>query len=341
MFNQLISMHIGILGDGGWGTALAILLAKKGYSVGLWGVFPEYLEILERKRENIKFLPGKKIPSSVRIIKDKEKIINTSSIIVVAIPSKYLRSTLQEFSHFDFRNKIILSVVKGIEEDTYLRPSEIIDRALGMVNSAVLSGPSIAQEVAGGIPTAVVIASSDLELAKKLQEIFSTENFRVYTSSDVIGVELGGALKNIIALACGISDGLGFGTNTKAALLNRGLVEMIRLGTCLGARPETFWGLSGLGDLITTCFSPYSRNRGVGEEIGKGRKLKEIIKRMEMVAEGILTTRAVYELAKRRNIEMPITEQVYRVIYEDKSPKKAVKELMTRELKEEVVSRNP
>ncbi|MCM8766413.1 MAG: NAD(P)-dependent glycerol-3-phosphate dehydrogenase [Candidatus Omnitrophica bacterium] len=328
-------MNIGILGDGGWGTALAVLLAKKGYSVGLWGVFPEYLEVIERKRENLKFLPGIKIPPLVKISKDKGWVIDNSSIIVIAIPSKYLRPTLKEFTPFDFKNKIILSVVKGIEDDSHLRPSQVIEDVLGRVRLAVLSGPSIAQEVARGIPTAVVIASSEIALAKKLQKIFSTETFRVYVCSDVIGVELGGALKNIIALACGISDGLGFGTNTKSALLNRGLVEMIRLGVNLGAKPETFWGLSGMGDLVTTCFSPYSRNRGVGERIGKGEKLKFILKEMEMVAEGVLTTRAVYNLAKKYKIEMPITEQVYKVLYANKSPHKAVKELMTRKLKPE------
>lgn len=328
-------MRIGILGDGGWGTALAILLAKKSYSVSLWGSFPEYLEILKKRRENIKFLPGIKIPFSVKIIKDTKEIIETSSLIVVAIPSKYLRFTLKKFSQFNFKNKIVLSVVKGIEENTCLRPSEIIKALLGKVKLAVLSGPSIACEVARSIPTAVVIASYEIELAKKLQRIFSTETFRVYTCRDVIGVELGGALKNIIAIACGISDGLGFGTNTKSALLNRGLVEMIRLGVNLGAKPETFWGLSGMGDLVTTCFSPYSRNRGIGEKIGRGERLKDILKEMEMVAEGVLTTRAVYELAKKNNIEMPITEQVYKVLYESKSPRRAVKELMSRTLKQE------
>ncbi|MCM8779197.1 MAG: NAD(P)-dependent glycerol-3-phosphate dehydrogenase [Candidatus Omnitrophica bacterium] len=328
-------MRIGILGDGGWGTALAILLVKKGYAVGLWGVFPAYLEVLEKKRENIKFLPGIRIPSAVEIIKDAKEIIENSSIIVVAVPSKYLRETLKKFTAFDFCNKIILSVVKGMEINSYLRPSEVIQDVLGKVKIGVLSGPSIAREVAQGIPTAVVIAAREIQLARKLQRIFSTENFRVYTHSDVIGVELGGALKNIIALACGISDGLGFGTNTKSALLNRGLLEIIRLGVTLGAQPETFWGLSGLGDLVTTCFSPYSRNRRVGEEIGKGKKITAILKKMEMIAEGVFTVRAAYALAKKYKIEMPITEQVYKVLYENKSPSGAVKELMTRKLKPE------
>ena len=328
-------IEIGILGDGGWGTTLAIHLAKKGYPVNLWGPFSDYLEIMDKKRENIKFLPGIKIPSSVKIVKEEEFLVKESSIIVIAIPSKYLRSVLKKFSHFDFHNRQILSVVKGIEYDTYLRPSQIIEEILGKIEISVLSGPSIAQEVARGNPTAVVIASSDLSLAKKLQRIFSTSSFRVYIHSDVLGVELGGALKNIIAIACGISDGLGFGTNTKSALLTRGLVEIIRLGVKLGARPETFLGLSGMGDLVTTCFSHYSRNRGVGEKIGKGGKIKDILEKMEMVAEGVLTTKAVYELSKKYKVEMPITEQVYKVLYENKSPFKAMEELMTRRLKEE------
>lgn len=328
-------MKIGVMGDGGWGTTLAVLLAKKGYSVGLWGVFPEYLEIIDKKRENIKFLPSIKIPHSVRIIKDAEFLINASEIIIIAIPSRYLRSVLKEFSAIDFRRKFFLSVVKGIENDTFLRPSEIICDVWGEVKLAVLSGPSISHEVAVRIPTAVVIASNDLKLARRLQKIFSTESFRVYVHSDVIGVELGGALKNIIAIACGISDGLGYGTNTKAALLNRGMIEMTRLGLALGAKPETFWGLSGMGDLVTTCISPYGRNRWVGEQIGKGKKLKQILSGMEMVAEGVWTTKAAYDLGRRHRIEMPITEQVYKVLYEGKNPRQAVKELMTRRLKEE------
>jgi len=327
--------RIGILGDGGWGTTLAILMAKKGYPVGLWGVFPEYLELMRGKRENVKFLPGIKIPQSVKIIKDAEFLIAASDIIIIAIPSRFLRNILKEFSTVNFKNKIILSVVKGIENDTYLRMSEVIKDVVGKVKLAVLSGPSISYEVARRIPTAVVIASKDMGLSRKLQYIFSTDKFRVYIHSDVVGVELGGALKNIIAIACGISDGLSFGTNTKAALLNRGMLEIMRLGIALGAKPETFWGLSGIGDLITTCISPYGRNRWVGEQIGKGRKIKQILAGMEMVAEGVWTTKAAYELSRRKRVEMPITEQIYKVLYEDKNPRQAVKELMTRRLKEE------
>ncbi len=328
-------IKIGVMGDGGWGTTLAILLARKGYSVGLWGVFPDYLKFVEDKRENVKFLPGIKIPHSVKIIKDAEFLIDASGIIILAIPSRFLRSVLKEFSAINFRKKIILSVVKGIENDTYLRMSQVIRDVLGDVKLAVLSGPSISHEVARGLPAAVVITSTDMKLSKKLQHIFSAETFRVYIHSDVIGVELGGALKNIIAIACGISDGLGLGANTKAALLNRGMMEITRLGLALGARQETFWGLSGMGDLVTTCISPYGRNRWVGEQIGTGKKIKEILNKMEMVAEGIWTTRAAYELSKKCRVEMPITEQVYKVLYENKDPRRAVRELMTRRLKTE------
>jgi glycerol-3-phosphate dehydrogenase (NAD(P)+) len=328
-------IKIGVMGDGGWGTTLAILLARKGYTVGLWGVFPEYLEIIDEKRENVKFLPGIKIPASVKIIKEAGILINKSDIIIIAIPSRFLRGVLEKFSVIDCHQKIFLSVVKGIENDTFLRPSQIIRDVLGEVKLAVLSGPSISHEVALGIPATVVIASPVIKLARRLQKVFSTENFRVYVHSDVVGVELGGALKNIIAIACGISDGLGFGANTKAALLNRGMTEIMRLGIALGARPQTFWGLSGMGDLITTCISPYGRNRWVGEQIGKGRKIKQILAGMEMVAEGVWTTKAAYELSQKKHVEMPITEQVYKVLYENKNPRQAVKELMTRKLKEE------
>lgn len=328
-------IKIGILGDGGWGTTLAIILAKKKHCVGLWGAFPEYLEFMDRKRENVKFLPGIKIPRAVKIFKDAKKLVEFSDIVVLAVPSQYLRSVLERLVPCDFSGKTVLSVVKGIENGTYLRVSEVIKDVLGKVKVSVLSGPSISHEVACGLPTAVVIASGDINEAKGLQKIFATENFRIYVHSDMVGVELGGALKNVIAIACGISDGLGFGANSKAAILNRGIVEIMRLGVAMGAQPETFWGLSGMGDLVTTCISPYGRNRWVGEEIGKGKKLKVVLKNMQMVAEGVWTVRAAYSLAKKYKIEMPITEQVYKVLYENRNPRYAVNELMSRRLRNE------
>ncbi len=332
-----INKKVAVIGDGGWGTTLAILLSKKGCMVNLWGAFPDYLRLLDRKRENLKFLPGIKIPQEINFIPDIKKAIEGTSIIVLAVPSQYMRSVLQRLKFFSLNDIIVLSVTKGIEYKNLKRMSEVINEELDQVKLAVLSGPSIAQEVAGNIPTSVVTASSDIEIAQKIQEIFSAAHFRVYTSNDVSGVELGGSLKNIIAIAAGICDGLGFGTNTKSALLTRGIVEIIRLGTALGARKETFMGLSGIGDLMTTAFNTKSRNHFVGEQIGRGSKLDEILKNMEMVAEGVETTRAVKTLAEKNNIEMPIAQQVYEVLFENKNPKEAVNDLMNREQKQEVI----
>ncbi|MDD5044118.1 MAG: NAD(P)-dependent glycerol-3-phosphate dehydrogenase [Candidatus Omnitrophica bacterium] len=327
---------IAILGDGGWGTTLAIHLDRKGYSVSLWGAFPDYVAYLNKKRVNTKFLSGIKIPKGIFITSDLEEVITPAEILVVAIPSQFLRKTIGLLKNMDLSEKIIVSVTKGIENPTFLRMSEVIHQVLGHNRHvAVLSGPTIAQEVAHGIPTTAVIASHDDNLNSYLQDIFMTERLRIYTNNDVIGVELGGSLKNIIAISCGISDGLGFGTNAKAAILTRGLVEITRLGITLGARKETFSGLTGLGDLATTCISNYSRNRFVGEQIGKGKSMKEIISHMQMVAEGVATTKAAYGLSKKCKVEMPITREVYNVIYKNKDPLQAVKDLMTRAKKKE------
>jgi len=329
-------MKIAVIGDGGWGTTLAILLCKKGFSVSLWSAFKEYATYLNKKRVNTKFLPQIKIPAKIEITHDIKKATLDKELIILAVPSQYMRDVLKKIKDFkDCLKANFLSVTKGIEVDSLKRMSEVIYDELGQVKLAVLSGPTIAQEVARNIPTTAVIASEDKDLRKYLQNIFMSERFRIYTNSDVCGVELGGSLKNIIAIACGISDGLGFGTNTKAALLARGLVEISRLGQAMGAKISTFSGISGLGDLVTTCISPYSRNRFVGEQIGKGKTLKEIQKKMQMVAEGVPTTKSAYKLSLKYKVEMPITHQVYKVLYKNKSPLKAVKELMTREGKEE------
>jgi glycerol-3-phosphate dehydrogenase (NAD(P)+) len=264
-----------------------------------------------------------------------EEVITDARIIVLAIPSQYIRHVLKELKRFNLSKSILLSAAKGIENKTLMRMSELIEEELGKVRLVVLSGPTIAYEVARGIPTTAVVSSKDPDAVEKIQGLFMSNSFRLYTNPDLIGVELGGSLKNIIAIAAGISDGLGFGTNTKAALLTRGLVEISRLGVAMGAKSETFSGISGLGDLVTTCVSPYSRNRFVGEEIAKGKKLKKIIQDMEMVAEGIPTTKSAYQLSKRYNVQMPITKEVYLVLYRDKNPLKAVNDLMTRERKEE------
>ena len=329
------NIKIAVLGDGGWGTTLSILLSKKGYKVSLWSAFPDYARTLRRTRENIKFLPQFKIPEAVHITDDIKEAIDGIEIVVVAIPSQFARKVLQNLKGVDLSQRIMLSIVKGIEKKTLKRVIEIIKEEINADKICVLSGPTIALEVAKEMPASAVVASEDINLAKEIQDVFMTERFRIYTSTDVIGVELGGSLKNIIAIAAGISDGLGFGTNAKAALFTRGLVEIKRLGIAMGAKEETFNGLSGIGDLMTTCISPYSRNRYVGEEIAKGRKLTEIVQKMEQIAEGIYTTESARELAKRYNVEMPITEQIYKVLFENKNPLEAVTALMTRAKKTE------
>ncbi|MFH0791407.1 MAG: NAD(P)H-dependent glycerol-3-phosphate dehydrogenase [Candidatus Omnitrophota bacterium] len=329
-------MRISILGDGGWGTTLAILLSNKGYKVSLWGAFSNYVRYLNKKRINTKFLPEVRIPKEIEITDDLKSAISGKEIIVFAIPSQYMRGCLKKIAQINFsHDTIYLSVTKGIEMNSLKRMSELIYDELGAVKLAVLSGPTIAQEVAKGIPTTAVIAARDKNLREYLQAIFMTEKFRIYTNADVIGIELGGSLKNIIAIACGISDGLGFGTNTKAALLSRGLAEISRLGHTMGAKADTFSGISGLGDLVTTCISSYSRNRFIGEQIGKGKSLRQIENNMQMVAEGVPTAKSAYQLSLRYKISMPITKEVYSVLYKNKSPVKAVKDLMTRDKREE------
>jgi glycerol-3-phosphate dehydrogenase (NAD(P)+) len=281
-------------------------------------------------------LPEVKIPSGIEITSHLKEAVLDKELIIFAVPSQYLRKILKKLRELNYpRDAIYLSVIKGIEMGTLKRMSEVIHDEMGNIKLAVLSGPTVAQEVAKEIPTAAVVASYDKNSRKYLQGIFMTERFRIYTNDDVIGVELGGSLKNIIAIACGISDGLGFGTNTKAALLSRGLVEISRLGYNMGAKVKTFSGISGLGDLVTTCISPYSRNRFVGEQIGKGKSLKQITDHMQMVAEGIPTAKSAYALSLKYKVDMPITKEVYLVLYKNKSPQRAVKDLMTREKKEE------
>lgn len=327
---------IAVLGDGGWGTALAIEFAKKTYNVSLWGVFKDYIEEIAEKRENIKFLKGVKIPKEIAITSSMDEALIGSDIVIIAIPSKYLRGILQENKKLYKKDATYISAVKGIESGTMMRMSEVIPDVLGKgLKVAAISGPSIAIEVAKGMPTTIVASSIDRELTKKVQNVLSGERLRVYTSGDLIGVELGGALKNIIAIAAGISDSLGFGTNTKAAIMTRGLAEITRLGTAMGAKQETFAGLSGMGDLITTCISPYSRNRWFGEMLGKGKRAKEIVEETEMVVEGVTTTKSAYELSQKYGVDMPITREIYNVIYNEKSQKEIVKDLMLRSPKPE------
>jgi glycerol-3-phosphate dehydrogenase (NAD(P)+) len=324
------------VGDGGWGTTLAILLCVKGFAVSLWGAFPDYIKLLKSKRENIKFLPGTKIPKEIKLTSSLEEALDKRDVVILAVPSQYMRGVLQMMKMHNLQGKSFVSVTKGIETKSLKRMSEVIEEVLGFGKIAVLSGPTIALEVANGVPTTAVIASEDRILARDMQDIFMTDRFRVYTAEDVAGVELGGALKNIIAIAAGTCDGLGFGANAKAALLTRGLVEIVRLGASMGAKRETFYGLSGLGDLATTCISQYSRNRWLGEEIGRGKKLQKILKETEMIVEGVATTESACELAKKHEVEMPIAKEIYRVLYENKDPRAAVHDLMTRSPKMEL-----
>ncbi|NQT46532.1 MAG: NAD(P)-dependent glycerol-3-phosphate dehydrogenase [Candidatus Omnitrophica bacterium] len=328
-------MNIAVIGDGGWGTTLAILLCGKGMKVSLWGAFPDYIKTIKITRENVKFLPGVILPDNITIVSDVKVALNGAEVVVLAVPSQYMREVLLKIKKDVPKGALIVSVSKGIENKTLMRMSEVIFDVLGKPELAVLSGPSISYEVAREIPTTVVAVSKKERTAKKVQDIFITEKFRVYTGTDIVGVELGGALKNVVAIAAGICDGMGFGANAKAALLTRGLVEIARLGATMGAKRETFYGLSGLGDLVTTCVSPHGRNRWFGEEIGKGRKRNEIESETEMVIEGIATAKSAYELAKKHKVDMPITGQIYSILYESKNPKEAVKELMTRQKKAE------
>ena len=328
--------NILVIGDGGWGTALAVLLAEKGCRVYQWSAFPEYAKEVQRTRLNKKFLPGVKLPRKMRISGLVEDIPRDIGLIVSAVPTLYLRSSLNKLAVALNGGAPVVSGTKGIENSTLLRASQIIHETLGARRSiAVISGPSHAEEVARHLPTSVALGGKNPGLLRALQRLFSTNHFRVYTNSDITGVELGGALKNVIAIAGGMSDGLGYGDNSKSALLTRGLVEIARLGVKMGGRRQTFFGLAGLGDLMTTCFSRHSRNRAVGESIGRGKRLDKILSNSEMVPEGVWTVRSVVDLARKYRVEMPITEQVYKVLFEGLKPEEGVRRLMTRKFKSE------
>ena len=331
-----MATRIAVMGDGGMGTACAIILATKAHhQVALWSAFPDYARVLADRRENPKYLPGVRIPESIAITADVEDAVRGAEMLVLAIPTVYMRATLERLHPHLRHSRPAVSVAKGIEEETFLRPSEIVHDVLDGRPVAALSGPSHAEEISRMLPATVVAACGDLSLARRVQDVFSTDRLRVYTNLDIIGVELAGALKNIIGIAAGICDGLGFGDNAKAALLSRALVEITRFGVAMGAEARTFYGLAGIGDMITTCISPHGRNRYVGHQIGSGRTLAEVVSHMDQVAEGVTTTRAVYELAERLDVDMPITTEVYRVLFEDKPPLAAVTELMLRQPKAE------
>lgn len=313
------------------GTACAIILAEQpDQRVSLWARNTEHASEMARTRQNQRLLPEVTIPADVRITSEISEAVADSDLLVIAIPSAFLREALVEISPALTADRPVVSVIKGLENETFLRPSEIIADMLGGRTVVSLSGPSHAEEIARRLPASVVAASGDLALAREVQRTFATDRFRVYTNIDIIGVELAAALKNVIAIAAGICDGLGYGDNAKSALMTRGLVEMTRFGTTLGAEAQTFVGLAGMGDLVTTCASPYGRNRKVGERLGGGETLSQVLESMDAVAEGVWTTRSVHELAEQRGIEMPITAEVFRVLFEDKSPEEATNSLMLR-----------
>lgn len=344
-----MSERVTILGDGAMATVCSILLTQGGHEAVMWGAFEESIERLIQDREQRTLLPGVRIPENVRLTANEQSCFEGCTMVLSAIPTQYMRSVWQRVGQYVPKDVPIVSVAKGIENESLLRPTQIIADVLGgkrQVNGkwvgpvcdwplVALSGPNIAGEIARYLPATAVAASEDEAVARRVQMAFSTQWFRVYTNSDVIGVELAGAIKNVIALAAGTLDGLAAGNNAKAALVTRGLVEITRLGVAMGARAETFMGLAGLGDLITTCVSPEGRNRRVGEQVGKGRKLPEILAEMESVAEGVPTTKAVMELARRHQVEMPITEAVHAVLFENKDVLAALTELMTRDPKAE------
>jgi glycerol-3-phosphate dehydrogenase (NAD(P)+) len=323
--------HVTILGSGGMATACAVLLAEHaGQAVTLWARSAERAEELARDRENRRLLPGVPIPPDVEVTHRFESAAAVGELFVAAIPTKYLRETLVAISSDVPPRVPVVSVAKGLEIGTLMRPSEIITDVLGPRDVVALCGPSHAEEIARRMPASVVAACTNLESAKRVQTLFSTDRFRVYTNADILGVELAGAIKNVIAIAAGICDGLGFGDNAKSALVTRGLVEMTRFGTSLGARAETFSGLAGIGDLMTTCFSRHSRNRHVGECLGRGQTLERIVAEMNGVAEGVTTTRGLLDLARKKGIDMPITAEVYAVLFEGKSPAETTAALMLR-----------
>ena len=328
-------MNVAVIGTGGWGTALAVLLHGNGHKVTLWGRLKEEVEPIIAAGENKAFLPGVRIPREITLTLDAKSALRGAEFVVLAVPSHGMRPICEKVRECLPSGLPLVNVAKGIENETGARMSEVIAQVLKTDRIVALSGPSHAEEVGRGIPTAVVVAAKDPALATIAQKTFMNERFRIYTHDDIIGVELGGALKNIIAIAAGACDGIGFGDNTKAALCTRGLAEMTRLGVALGARRETFFGLSGVGDLIVTAFSRHSRNRGFGERLGKGETPEQIAASTQMVAEGAKTAKSAWQLAQRLGVDVPITRQVHAIIYEGKAPKQAVRDLMTREAKPE------
>ena len=328
-------MKIAVIGDGGWGTANALLLSGYGHDVTLWGAFPEYIEEMRATRRNDKFLKGVALPESLKLTSDRADAVKDAEIVVLAPPSKFFASVMEGFKGLITDSQLVVSLTKGLCETSHSRMTELAKSILGVSSVVALAGPTHAEEVSRGIPTTIVAACEDEEKAKLVQKVWSGPLFRVYTSTDPVGVEIGGAVKNVIAIAVGCSDGMGFGDNTRAALITRGLAEMKRFVLAYGGRPETLSGLAGIGDLIVTCTSVHSRNHSVGERLGKGERIEDILASMQMVAEGVWNSKVIHEFASSLGVEMPICDLVYSLCYEGYDAKKAVEAMMTRELKSE------
>lgn len=326
---------ISVIGAGSWGTALALLLWKNGHEVNMWSIMEEEVNMLREKREHTEKLPGVKLPEDMTFTTDLEDSVRDKDLLVLAVPSPFTRSTSKSMSPFVQSGQLIVNVAKGVEEATLMTLSEIIEQEIPQANVAVLSGPSHAEEVGKGLPTTCVAGAKTKETAEYIQSIFMSEVFRVYTSPDILGIELGGALKNVVALAAGIADGLGYGDNTKAALITRGIAEIARLGIKMGGEYKTFAGLTGIGDLIVTCASVHSRNRRAGILIGKGYTMDEAMKEVKMVVEGVHSAKAAMGLAEKYQVSLPIIEQVNMVLFENKPADEAVRDLMLRDKRDE------
>ena len=323
--------NVGIMGAGSWGTALALLLHKNGHQVTVWSISEEEVKLLSEKREHVSKLPGVKLPEDMVFTTDIESTVKGKDFVVLAVPSPFTRKTARNMSSYVAEGQIIVDVAKGIEESTLMTLSQQIEEEIPQAEVAVLSGPSHAEEVGRGLPTIVVVGAKRKEIAKYLQEMFMNEVFRVYISPDMQGMELGGSLKNVIALAAGIADGLGYGDNTKAALITRGIAEIARLGVKMGGAVESFTGLTGIGDLIVTCASVHSRNRKAGYLIGQGRSMQEAMDEVQMVVEGVYSAKAAVKLGKKYGVSLPIIDKVSEVLFEGKDPREAVNELMLRD----------
>ena len=328
-------MKMTVIGDGGWGTANAMLLAGYGHDVTLWGAFPEYIEEMRKTRRNEKFLKGVTLPENLNLESDRAKAVAGAEVVVLAPPSKYFTAVVETFKGLVTKDMLVVSITKGLCEKTNRRMTDLGAEILGTGPIVALAGPTHAEEVSRGIPTAIVAACTDAAKARRVQEIWSGPKFRVYTSPDPVGVEIGGAVKNVLAISVGCSDGMGFGDNTRAALITRGLVEMKRFVLAYGGQEETLNGLAGIGDLIVTCTSVHSRNHSVGERLGKGEKIGDILGNMQMVAEGVWNSKVVHEIAKKLGVEMPICEMVYAICYKGLSAADAAKAVMERPLTSE------